>query len=58
MYGCIFLVCCLGCVWFGKTSLTLYQRSQTSDPCLLGQSIMGFLGAALNLVAAAVSFSS
>ena len=58
MYGCIFLVCCLGCVWVGKTSLTQYQGPPPPDPCLLGQSIMGFLGAALNLVAAAVSFSS
>ena len=56
MYGCIFLMCCLGCVWVGKTSLTQYLRSPTPDPCMLGQSIMGFLGSALNLVAATVSF--
>jgi hypothetical protein len=58
MYGCIFLACCLGCVWVGKTSLTQYQRSQLQDPYLLAVSIIGFLGSALNLVAAAVSFSS
>jgi hypothetical protein len=57
MYGCIFLVCCLGCAWFGKSCLTQYLGSPTPDPSLLGQSIMGFLGSALNLVAAAVSFS-
>jgi hypothetical protein len=57
MYGCIFLVCCLGCVWVGKTSLTQYERLPAPDPYLLWQSIVGFLGSALYLAAAAVSFS-
>jgi hypothetical protein len=56
MYGCIFLVCCLGCAWVGKTSLTRYRRSQSQDPYLLGQSVLGFLGSALNLAAAGVLF--
>jgi hypothetical protein len=58
MYGYIFLVCCLGCVWVATTSLTQYKRSPTPEPYLLWQSIVVFLGSALNLVAAAVSFSS
>ena len=58
MFGCIFLVVCLGCVWFGMTSLTRYEREPTCESSFFGESITGFLGAVLNLVAAAVSFFS
>jgi hypothetical protein len=58
MVGYIFLVVCLGCGWIGKTSLSRYEGSPTCEPFWIGQSLTGFLGAALNLVAAAVSFFS
>jgi hypothetical protein len=56
MWGWLFLLGCLGCIWFGRTHWTRYQRSPSPDPTWLGESILGFLGAAANLVAAAVSF--
>jgi hypothetical protein len=56
MFGSIFLMTCLGCLWIGMTHLTRYRCSPSPDPTLLGESIMGFLGSAVNLVAAAVSF--
>jgi hypothetical protein len=57
MFGCMLLACCLGCFCIGKASLTRYQRSPLFDPVLLGDSTMWFLGAALNLAAAAVLFT-
>jgi hypothetical protein len=56
MFGFLFLLGCLACVWFARTTLARYQRSASRDPSLLWVSILGFLGAALNLVAAIVSF--
>jgi hypothetical protein len=58
MYGSIFLAVGLGCAWIGRTSLTRYERSPSSEPFMIGESIAGFLGAALNLAAAAVLFFS
>jgi hypothetical protein len=58
MYGCILLVGCLGCLWVGKSSWTQYERAPTPDPYMLWQSILGFLGSAAYLAAAAVSFIS
>jgi hypothetical protein len=58
MVGFVFLVVCLGCDWIGMTGLSRYERSLSCDPYGIWESITGFLGAALNLVAAAVSFCS
>jgi hypothetical protein len=57
MLGCILLSTCVGCVYFGKASLTRYQGSPSPELSWLGCSVVGFLGAALNLAAAAVSFT-
>ena len=58
MLGWIFLVVCLGCVGIGMMSWTRYERSPSCDPFFLGESLKFFLGAALNLAAAALSFFS
>jgi hypothetical protein len=55
MVGFILLVACLGCGWIGGWRLTEYQR-WGAEPSILGESLAGFLGAALNLAAAAVWF--
>jgi hypothetical protein len=40
----------------GITDWTRYRRGALPDPILLGTSVLGFLGSALCLVAAVVSF--
>jgi hypothetical protein len=57
MFGCMLLAGCLACFCIGKASLTRYQRSPSPEPVLIWDSTMWFLGAALNLAAAAVSFT-
>lgn len=51
----IFLAVCLGCVWIGMKRSTECLQSASCEPFLVGESIMGFLGAAVNLVAAAMA---
>jgi hypothetical protein len=59
MWGWLFLVGCLGCIGSGMKHWRRYQRAQrvsSPDPASLPEVIMWFLGAAANLVAAAVAF--
>lgn len=51
----IFLAVGLGCGWIGMRRWIQCQEA-SCEPFLVGESIMGFLGAAANLVAAAVAF--
>jgi hypothetical protein len=55
-FGCLFLL--VGLVGFGMgiTEWTRYRRAVLPDPVLLGTAVLGFLGSALCLVAAVVSF--
>jgi hypothetical protein len=52
MLAYISFVGCLGCAWIGYASWARYQNSESADPIWLWQSVMGYLGSALNLVAA------
>jgi hypothetical protein len=55
-FGLLFLL--VGLVGFGVGILdwSRYRRAVLPDPVLLGTSVLGFLGSALCLVAAVVSF--
>jgi hypothetical protein len=57
MLGWLFLLIGLVSFRVGMTNLSRYRRSRTHDPSWLGTSVLGFLGSAVNLVAAAVSFA-
>jgi hypothetical protein len=54
--GCLFLVCSLVGFGVGITDWTRYRRGVLPDPILLATSVLGFLGSAMCLVAAVVSF--
>ena len=58
LFGLLFLV--IGLVGFriGMTDWARYQHGALPDPVLLGTAVLGFLGSALCLVAAVVSFFS
>ena len=58
MIGGAFLVCGLVGFGVGITDWFRYRRGPLPDPALLVTSVLGFLGSAASLVAAAVSFFS
>jgi hypothetical protein len=55
-FGCLFLAGVLVGFGVGVLDWTRYRRGTLPDPILLGTSVLGFLGSALCLVAAVVSF--
>jgi hypothetical protein len=56
LFGWLFLVGGLVGFGMGITDWLRYRRAALPDPVLLGTSVLGFLGSALCLVAAVVSF--
>src|SRR5262249_26189102 len=58
MWGVLFLMGCLFCIWFGRIHWRRYHHGPSPDPIWLGEALLGFLGAAANLVAAVVAFFS
>jgi hypothetical protein len=57
-FGCLFLVVGLVGFGIGMRDWIRYRHAVLPDPILLGTSVLGFLGAAVNLVAAAAAFLS
>ena len=57
-FGCLFLVCGLVGFGVGITDWTRYRRAVLPDPVLLGTAVLGFLGSAMCLLAAAASLFS
>ena len=56
MWGWLFLLLGLAGFGMGVTDWIRYRRGALPDPILLVTSVLGFLGSAMCLVAAAVSF--
>ena len=57
MWGWLFLLIGLVSFRVGMTNLRRYRRSPSNDLILPATSVLWFLGSAVNLVAAAVSFA-